>query len=735
MTGKTTTKLIFKGVVQGVGFRPTIYRIATQLKSHGYVLNKGSEVEVVIDTNPETFILELKKQLPSLARIDSIEKKSIDASYSSFSIQISTNGSRHSLLPVDTALCNACVQELHDTTNRRYSYPFTNCTVCGARYSVITDVPYDRERTAMQSFPLCSECEKEYTNPLNRRYHAQTISCPSCGPTYTFYEKDDSHGESGANGIKKFTHAIDEGKIGIIKSWGGMHLCCTLEMIDSFRKWYQRPQKSFAVLVKDIKSAQHYAKITESEKNLLLSLQRPIVLVEKKQAENISPGLETIGLFLPYTGIHHILFSSLKTDALIMTSANLPGEPMITENNDAFDLHADVYLLHNRSIPNRVDDSVIKLWKNHTFFIRKSRGYVPDPIPVSYTKQIISVGAGENITGAISTNNLLYPTQYIGNGQYYESIQFLEQSIRHLMKLSMKAPQIDAVAMDIHPGYETRSIAQLFSEEFNVPLLSIQHHWAHAASLLLDNTINEAVVLTLDGLGYGDDETLWGGEVLYSTYSTYHRVGGLKPIPLIGGDTAAADPRRVVFAIFDSFDIPMFFKGKQAEVFRKMMPHAPQSSSLGRVLDALSCFLGICCSRTYDGEPAMKLERYLRLGKPTYAFEVSIQHNQIDTFDLFYQLHKQIKKPLSEKEKANAAYSFVKAIIDSLTHMAITYAKAHHISHVGITGGVSYNIPIVEMVEHLVTKQGLSCIVHEKIPNGDGGISIGQNVISGTKLT
>ena len=295
------------------------------------------------------------------------------------------------MVPVDISICNDCLKELFDGKNRRYLFPFTNCTVCGARFSVIKDVPYDRERTSMDEFKLCKSCSKEYNQPLDRRYHAQTISCPVCGPVYKLYDKQKK--DLGTkDSIKRFASQIDAGKIGVIKSWGGMHMCCKIEEIHHFRKWYNRPQKSFAVMVKDLKTTEKYGEITEDEKKLLLSKNKPIVLVKKKKAEEISPGLNTIGLYLPYTGLHHLLFSYLKSDALIMTSANLHGEPMIITNHDAFSLSADFYLLHNRAIPNRVDDSVVRLWKGNNFFIRKSRGYVPEPISVSYKNRILSVG-------------------------------------------------------------------------------------------------------------------------------------------------------------------------------------------------------------------------------------------------------------------------------------------------------------------------------------------------------
>lgn len=733
MTKTSSWKLIFKGIVQGVGFRPTVYRVAQHLGSHGYVINKGSSVEIVIDTPPDEFIRKLKQSLPSLAEITSIEKKQIHQTFKDFTIKQSTDGKRQSLIPVDTAICPDCLNELFDPSNRRYHFPFTNCTVCGARFSAITGVPYDREKTSMTSFPLCNDCKKEYLDPTNRRYHAQTISCPNCGPHYQLYDAKRKLIET-TQPIQQFAKHIDAGDIGVVKSWGGMHLCCTLDQIKRFRKWYHRPQKAFAIMVDSIETAETYVSMTPSEKKLLLSNQRPIVLMKKKKGEAVSPGLDRIGLFLPYTGLHHLLFSFLEKNALIMTSANIPGEPMIIDNNQAFSLQADCYLLHNRDIPNRIDDTVIKLYKNHRFFIRKARGYVPDPIPVSYIEKILSVGAGENVYGALSNDKKLFLTQYIGNSTHYQTLEFLEESLHHLMDLTMQDKTLDAVALDAHPGYETRIVAKSFAETFNVPMIEVQHHWAHAVSLLADNNAEQAVILSLDGLGYGDDNTFWGGEILSCDATSYQRIGHLQPIPLIGGDKAAVNPKRVLFALFDMLGKERYFTGEKADIFRKLMPQSPKSSSLGRILDALSCYLDICCKRTYDGEPAMKLERYLAEGSNVYDFTVNIRDNMVLTASLFDQLDEQKTKHLSFQEKADLSYSFVFSIINALTKMAIRHALTEHIKQIGITGGISYNIPIVKMMEGIARNHDFEFLVHHRIPNGDGGIAIGQNIIAAHQL-
>jgi hydrogenase maturation protein HypF len=380
-----------------------------------------------------------------------------------------------------------------------------------------------------------------------------------------------------------------------------------------------------------------------------------------------------------------------------------------------------------------VDDSVIRVWKNNTFFLRKSRGYVPDPLPVSYNSHILSVGAGENICGAFSSDKQVFSTQYIGNSKYYSTIVFLEDAIRHLMRLTMKKPGIDAVVMDLHPGYETRDVAKMFAEEYKVPLFEVQHHWAHGAALLVDNKIDEAVVLALDGLGYGLDGHFWGGEILQTGFDSFNRIGHLEYIPLLGGDVATRDPRRLVFAIFKKFGKEMFFSNNEAMILSKLLNKSPLSCSMGRVLDALSCYLGICCTRTYDGEPAMKLEKYLAIGKPRFSFDVDIKNGVIGTVDLFRQLDDKVNKPLSEKEKSDYAFSLVKTIIDELTNIAIQNAYDTDIKNIGISGGVTYNIPITEMVYKNVKNSGLNLVVHNKTPNGDGCVAIGQNAIIGKK--
>jgi hydrogenase maturation protein HypF len=738
-------KIFIRGTVQGVGFRPTVYRVAKSLGLRGYVLNKGSNVEIGIKENENVveFLNFLMKELPPIASIDEIEVKDEPISrYEDFKIINSSEGEKTSVTPVDTAICEECVRELFDEDNRRYLYPFINCTSCGARFSVIENTPYDRANTSMRDFEMCRECLAEYTNPMDRRFHAQTISCPRCGPKYTLYDKDKGvEVLEGRNPIISFARLIDEGAIGIAKGWGGMHIICKFEQANRLRKLYGRPAKPFAVMFSDLNTIEKYVGLKEKEEKLLTSAQRPIVLLDKNSSsddlDDISPGLGNVGMYLPYSGFHYVLFHYLNSDGIIMTSANVSGEPMVIRNADAFELKADYFLLHNRKIVNRIDDSVVHCYEGKKFFLRKSRGFIPTGIKVPYKDRVLSLGAGENVSFSISKNSNLYSSQYIGNTFYYPTSEFLASSKEQMMGLlGLRMDEIDAIGVDMHPRYSTRRYGKKLSEDFSVELVEVQHHWAHAASLMLDAGVDEVVALTLDGTGYGADGKAWGGEILHSRYSRFERAGSLEEIPLIGGETAIKDPRKMVFAFFSLLgrEVP-YFMDKEAEVMEKLMNRAPKTTSFGRILDALSCYLGICERMTYDGEPAMKLERYLAHGERKYEFETCVEKKDrkiVKTLPLFDQLADYSANGVStEKKKADLAYSFVFALIKEMVEIAADTCVSNDISFIGITGGVSYDVPIVRMAEEVVKEKGLRFLTHDKIPNGDEGISIGQNVIVG----
>lgn len=716
-------KLIFRGIVQGVGFRPAVYRSAVKLGYNGYVQNNGSNVVVAIDGDENVFINKLKSELPPLAKIDSIEMEEDGSHYDGFKIINSSSGGKGASIPNDTAICDNCRHDLFDSSNRRYLYPFTNCTDCGARFSIISDLPYDRANTSMDEYPADEPCSEEYSSPLDRRFHHQTISCPACGPSYFLL---DSEGKRiNKDPIKEFARQIDEGAIGVVKSWGGMHICSNLDELAHLRSWYRRSEKPFAVMMKDLNVLKNYCMPTIYEEQEITSPNRPIVLVKKKDSEMtelISPGLDTLGVFLPYSAMHHILFHYLDHDALVMTSANAPGEPMVLKDEDALELGADLYLLHNRRIINRCDDSVLRMFGSHPQYIRKSRGHIPSYLECK-DGQAVALGGQENLCGAIAKDGRLYTTQYIGDGERPGVIRFLDHATRYFLKLLGSAPQI--IAMDLHPAYNNRPLAKSMAEEFGAELIEVQHHWAHAASLLVDNDLEEAIVLAIDGTGYGLDGQAWGGEVLRADFSSFERVAHLEPIPLLGGEKAVYDPRRLVFSLDEMIGRSNpYFSDAESSVLRKMMPASPTSTGFGRVLDALSCYFGICQKRTYDGEPAMKLERVLAAGKNKFNFDVKVKNDTLLTSELYRDLID------ASGSFADLSYSFIYALLDAMVNIAAEKGESTGIKTIGLTGGVSYNGPISSMVKDLVESKGFRFICHNRVPNGDGGISTGQCAVA-----
>ncbi len=719
-------RIIIEGTVQGVGFRPMVQRVACSLGLRGRVWNDGSKVMIDVD-DADALIDGMRRELPPLAVIERIEVQDSPApDCDSFSIVHSANRSRGVSIPTDTAVCDECLKEMR-SEGRRKGYAFTTCTNCGARFTLLSSLPYDRDNTAMRGFPMCDSCRHEYTDMTDRRFHHQTVCCPDCGPRYRILDRDGE--EIDGDPIPTFAGYMDSGKIGIAKSWGGMHICTVLENIDRLREWYGRKEKPFAVMVRDIDTAERYVDLTKKERELLTSPNRPIVLVDKRSEEicrGLAPGLDNIGIFLPYTGMQHILFDCLEHDALIMTSANLPGEPMVLDDRDIMSLGADVYLLHDQEIINRADDSVVRAYGDVQQIIRKSRGYIPSYITIPSKHSVVGVGAQENLTATVASGGRMYTTQHIGNGESLGVVEYLESATDSFIDLLGCRPEV--IAMDLHPGYANRRYAKALSERFGADLIEIQHHWAHAASLMAEHDVDDAVVIAVDGTGHGDDGQAWGGEVLHTTYHGYDRLAHLEYIPLIGSERALHDIRRLKFAIdgingVDTGIVPE----KEAEIMRKIARNSIGSSSLGRILDALSYWLGVCDERTYDGEPAMRMEPLLRRGRRIEGFDTYTESGIIRTAHLFKDVPK-------DARKEDVAYSIVDSIVREMVDVACDDAQSRGIDTIGITGGVSYNGPITRMFEDAVRMRGLRPILHSRVPNGDGGISVGQAVIASNTL-
>ncbi|MBR6204049.1 MAG: carbamoyltransferase HypF [Candidatus Methanomethylophilaceae archaeon] len=715
-------RITIRGTVQGVGFRPAVYRAAERCGASGAVWNDGSDV--VIDTDSGDGILEeLLASLPPLARIESVEKE--DVPYTGergFSISPSGSSGRGASIPADSAVCDECLKEIFGD-GRRSGYPFTTCTGCGPRFTLLKGMPYDRPLTSMESFPLCPECGREYSDPADRRFHHQTVCCPECGPKYRLElangtaVKDDP--------IGKLARMLDEGSIAVVKGWGGMYICCSLDELPRMREWYGRRNKPFAVMAGSMEALRRYASPTEEEEMELLSPHRPIVLVEKKRSrvtELMSPGLDNVGMFLPYAGMHHILFSRLEHDALVMTSANIPGEPMIVDDEAVKELGADAYLLHDQPIVNRADDSVLRMFEGRTQFIRRSRGHVPFGLSVPHAGDAVALGAQENLTGSVASRGKIWPTQHIGNGENIGVPEYLEEAVRTQIRLVGCSPQI--VAEDLHPGYSNRRLARRLAEEYGAEIRDIQHHWGHAAALMADNSVDSCVALALDGTGHGDDGKAWGGEVMSADFEGYRRVAHLEEIPLLGSERALYDLRRLGFAI-DAMngDENRDFTDRESAVLSKLMGKSVATTSMGRLLDALSFYLGVCTERTYDGEPAMRLEPLLAHGRLVEGFETETVGGVVKTAHLFSGIR-------GRADKADVAYSIVHNVMQEMVQAAVEEADRSGIGCVGITGGVSYNAPISKLFRDMVKSSDHLSIQHKDVPNGDGGISVGQAAIA-----
>lgn len=714
-----------RGIVQGVGFRPTVHRIAEAMGLNGWVRNDGTDVVIEVDKEHDRFLKALKEQLPPLALIEDIDVQDSELELEEgFHIKPSAKGSRGAGIPVDTAICNFCIEEMRKEGDRRNGYPFTSCTDCGARFTLISDLPYDRPNTAYSSFPHCEACGREYASSGDRRFHHQTVCCPECGPRYRLIDKEGTHHK---DPIALFARILDEGGVGVAKSWGGMHICSSIDNIPHLRRWYGREHKPFAIMVKDVDSIYEYGLPDETELKELRSPQRPIVLIPKKdtpRSESASPGLDTIGVFLPYTGMHHLLFDELDDDALVMTSANVPGEPMIVDDDNVLSLGADAYLLHDQHILNRADDSVLRVFDGDRYFIRRSRGHTPAWLSAPSKGTVVALGAQENIAGTVAHDGRMYSTQYVGDADHLGVLDYLESSISHLRRL-LGADEVSHVALDMHPGYSNRRLARAMAEGLGAETIEVQHHWAHAASLLVDEQKDEAVILALDGSGYGDDGSAWGGEVMYSTLDSYERVGHLRAVPLLGGEKAVYDIRRLCFA-FDSLAgrENNMFSDRDSRVLEIMMGKSVMSSSMGRLMDALSCYLDVCQHRSYDGEPAMRLEALLARGSMMDGFQAEVHSGVVDSVTLIADVMETAGRP------EDKAYTVVSCLIDAMVDIAADRALEKGIGDLGLSGGVTYNRAVNQMVSRRAEQRGMRMLRHRNVPNGDGGVSVGQAAIA-----
>ena len=738
--------ILTQGIVQGVGFRPYVYRLAVDLNLKGHVRNLGNVVEIIVEGEKTSdFVDRLPKELPPIAKIDSMEVSEIEIeNYSDFEIiESGDTYSGVSVIPPDIAICDKCLEEIRNPNDRRYKYPFNACTDCGPRFTVIESVPYDRERTSMEDFPLCEKCLVEYKQPLDRRYHGEAICCSDCGPQMEIYRGSEKLDVE--NPIRKGAEILKDGEILAIKGIGGTHLVVDAyndSAIKELRKRLNRPNQAFAVMCKDLESLQNYAQLTEKEIKTITSNKRPIVILKKKEGygfpESLSPGLHNIGVMLPYSPMHYLLFDEGDIDTYVMTSANIPGEPMMIENAEIIGGVNDYSLIHNRRILNRCDDSVIRFRNNELSFIRRSRGYTPEPYTINYDvndSNVLAVGPELDVTFSIAKGDKVYPSQHIGNTNKPKTLEFLKTAIENMERIT-KINEFDVIACDMHPHFFTTRLAHELAEKYDAEVLPVQHHHAHTVALANDHGIDEMISIAADGVGYGSDATSWGGEILYTDINTFERMGHLQPQLMPGGDAATKYPVKMLLSILDDDDLIGnyidYFKYGEIEIknIKRQIDagiNVGTTTSTGRVLDSMAVALEICHERTYEGECSMKLESAAYYSTKEFEIPIIIENDQLNTTEILREVVRLYQKG---EKKADVAASGQIAVAKGLSELAVMAADKKGIADIGATGGVFYNEAITDHVKNYIENSGYNFIQHLNTCAGDGSVSLGQSIVA-----
>jgi hydrogenase maturation protein HypF len=774
-------RIEIRGIVQGVGFRPFVYRIAKRFDMRGWVLNSPDGVVIEAEgaeTHLEGFLRALSAELPPLARIDQLTV-SDQAPRGDCDFVIEHSLVEHSeaargsfaLVPPDIATCPNCVDDFTSPGNRRFEYPFTNCTNCGPRYTIIRDVPYDRPNTTMTAFPMCANCREEYEDPLHRRFHAEPNACPDCGPWLTLFSADELAATQLAMGaapqfvpgpgsaaiLNRARQLLREGRILALKGLGGFHIACHAAnegSVSLLRERKRRNGKAFAVMVPSLAIAERLCVLTDADRALLAGARRPIVLLPRRAdagiAASVAPGNARLGLLLPYTPLHHLLFhgsfdAAGACDALVMTSGNMSEEPIVSRNQDAWPrLHAlaDHFLLHNRAIQTRVDDSVLQIFEGREYPVRRSRGYAPDPIELAIPlAEVLACGGELKNTLCLTKGRYAILSQHIGDLENLETMEFFRETLEHLKRFFRVAPV--AVAHDLHPNYLSTRFAL---QESGLRPIAVQHHHAHIASCMADNGIDGPVIgVALDGTGYGTDGKIWGGEFLVCDFLNFERRGHLRYIPLAGGDSAVRQPWRSALAYLRaafgegalSLPLPLFrdIPPKQVRVMDAMIARNIQSietSSCGRLFDAVSSLLGIRHETTYEGQAAIELEMSATSASGVYPFAIDAgEPFQIDLRPAIESIVHDFTGGAAPGEiSARFHLTMAKVIVECCERLRVSHA----LSRVCLSGGTFQNIRLLGHAATSLRESGFEVFVHHRVPANDGGLALGQAVIASSRL-
>lgn len=733
-------RISVRGIVQGVGFRPFVYARACEFGIAGSVKNLGSEVEIYARGERFDDFLAAVSRGPPMSRIDSVNVSSTTEKIpDGFVIKKSGTGSFSGMIPPDIAICDDCIADIFSRGGRYEGYWATSCTNCGPRYSIIQEIPYDRERTSMDAFPACSACTGEYTDPHSRRHHAQTIACSTCGPKIRLMDNTGKDVPC-RDPIREAAALLDAGKILAIRGIGGFHLACIERSSIELKKRLGRVEQPFAVMVRP-GEIDRIAVVLPRERELLESPVHPIVVLEKRDPASHSTisNLHTIGCMLPYTGLHHLLFSYLVNPLLIMTSANMPGYPMITDTGVALaklSKDADYFLVHNRTITNRVDDSVVR----DGYILRLSRGIAPKRTAIDLGPRcILGVGPELNANATIYKGGFAITSPHVGNVRNPATLEYLQETVAKLSRLL--GARYDVVAHDLHPQFLSTRFAREIAAGEGIDLVPVQHHRAHIAA----TTTEPCIGIAIDGVGYGDDGTVWGGEVFSGQVPDLERVAHLEPVAMPGGDIATKFPERMLYGILPDDDCLELLRHRgwseiELGVIKKQVTthfNVTMTSSTGRVLDAAAALLGICRQRTYDGEPAMKLES-AAVGGTAEAWEPVFLRaggcECLSTKSLLKTAFSRYSRIQTGDSRAvrDIAASVQYNLARGIAALGIHAAEKDGIPLVALSGGVVANRAIRETIRTEVTRAGLTLVINDAYPPGDGCVSFGQCVWAGT---
>ena len=757
-----TWRIRVYGIVQGVGFRPTVSRHGTANKIRGTVCNKGPYVEIYAQGTKEQvegFLKDLEERPPKRAAILKINTEDVTEEttthFGNFDIIESEKTKGEIFVSPDIAICEECKEEMYNPKDRRYLHPFINCTCCGPRLTILDALPYDRERTSMKEFPMCPDCAKEYNDEKTRRYDAQPVCCNICGPEVYLIGRT----ERGREAITYTRQMIHDGRIVAIKGIGGFHLCCDAtneEAVRRLRTLKRRPAKPFAVMASDEEVAKRECVVTKEQEAILTGHQKPILLLDRanggKLAPSVAPGNPKVGVMLPYAPVQLLIFQYddgiEMPDILVMTSGNTSGAPICREDREAIEELSglcDAMLSHNRKIRIRADDTVMDFYKNEPYMIRRSRGYAPLPFMTSadWKGQVLAVGGELKNTFCIGADNRFYPSPYVGDLEDLRTVKALEETIYRFQTLLEVEPQI--VVCDLHPKYNSTVVA----ERLGYPMIQVQHHYAHILSCMTENDCQDPVIgVSFDGTGYGTDATIWGGEILLADYKDFTRFGSITPFLQIGGDASAKEGWRIAVSMIYGY---MKDREQAWEIIEKLglcseqeskvqftmadrKINAVMSTSAGRLFDAVSAILGIRRRSSFEGEASTALQ----FAAEEYEKQniLQLQNENID--ELLYKQEGQfllntrslvrqiVEAKMQGIDSSRLAYFFHQALAEQIVAASVEARKSSGRQKVALSGGVFQNRLLLRMTEERLIEEGFEVLRHHMIPPNDGGIAIGQ---------